>query len=177
MVDTRPCKVDVAVEGVTFPRHARREPVSVPADLAPRLELRFGATERVVTPRGWRCSVLAATNGGTALTTAPAEAGAASGMRTWTEPACVGCIYEATCRYFRTAARPLSVGLPCGRKPVFRHVWRLSPELVRYRDDDGEIGLVALRPDEPWAAGISCLSAAPRICEAALADWRGWRGL
>jgi hypothetical protein len=172
LLPTVRCPLRAAFPAQRTPKVADRERAAVPAALAPRLAIYVGGPERVVAPRGWRCTALAAVNGGTIIVVEPREATRGRGVRSWREPACVGCIYDAVCALFPREAAPLSVGLPCGSPVRGRVVTRLSASLARYRDPDGESGLVFLDANAPEAAGVSCRAPFAGVCAAVLADWR-----
>lgn len=172
LLPTVRCPLETALDTVRTPKVAAREPATVPARLAPSLAIYVGGPERVVAPRGWRCRALAAVNGGTLLIVEPRGADRGEGIRSWRERACVGCIYSATCAFFAKEAKPLSVGLPCGGLPAGLRVTRLGSDLARYRDADGETGLVFLDAEAPEAAGVTCRTSGAGVCSAVLADWR-----
>ena len=172
LLPTIRCPLDTALDTVRTPKVAAREPATVPATLAPSLAVYVGGPERVVAPRGWRCSALAAVNGGTLLIVEPRGADRGEGIRSWRERACVGCIHSATCLFFAKEARALSVGIPCARRPAGLRVTRLAATLARYRYGDGETGLVLLDAETPEAAGVTCRASGAGVCSAVLADWR-----
>lgn len=172
VLPTTRCPVDVAIEGTKLPRYGPKERARVPRSLAAALDVRYGGFDRFVAPRTWRCSGLVAVSGGSVLLASPRGANPTEGIRAWREPACVGCIFTATCAYFPKESRALTVGFDCSRLPKSRHVTRVSKTVARYRDDDGEVGLVLLLADDPFAAGISCLAKRQAVCQAVLADWR-----
>ena len=171
LLPTVRCSVTAGIDGLKYPKWPKEQRVRVPHELAGTLSVYVGGFERVVAPSGWRCHAIAAANGGTLLSAAPAGTDPVEGVKVWTEPACVGCIYDETCGYFGKRAAPLSVGLPCPGVPDARHLTRVSSTLVRYRDDDGEVGMVSLHVADPRAAGVSCLVSAKGTCAVVLADW------
>jgi hypothetical protein len=165
------CAVSAGIGGQRYPAWPTRQQTVVPASLAATLAVYVGGFQRVVAPRGWRCGVLEAANGGNVITVSKPGAGPA--IKSWSEPACAGCIYDAVCRYFPREAAPLSVGLPCSAAVPGERVTRLSRTLVRVRSSRGAaVGLVFFesREERQRAAGVSCLQ--ERICNAVLADWR-----
>lgn len=170
LLPTVKCPVQKGLDSLRFPPVPSRVRAAVPTALAARLAVYAGGPERVVAPRGWRCGAIAAVNGGSAIVVASREKSSSATISAWTEPACVGCIFDRVCAFFPKESRPLSVGIACGRLPPSLARVRLSPSLVRW-SDRGELGLVLLRAEEPFAAGVSC-SGTQAGCEAVLAEWR-----
>jgi hypothetical protein len=69
-------------------------------------------------PRGWRCHVLFAADGGVTITLAPPLAAvsdepssAATRITAESEPACQGCVYALVCAYIPVATREVGAGL------------------------------------------------------------------
>jgi hypothetical protein len=148
--------------------------VAVPASLAPQLAVYVGGLQRVIAPRGWRCSVQEAVNGSDVMVVEPRGKGSVAEVRSWSIPACVGCMFDAVCAYFTHEARAVSVGLPCESRATGVRTKRLSRTLVEVRTVGGStIALVFFEPrgDYQRAAGVTC-SGEARVCEALLAEWR-----
>jgi hypothetical protein len=161
------------MDGLEFPKWPNRQSVSVPAVLAPRLAVYVGGLQRVVAPRGWRCNVQEAVDGSDVIVVAPRGSSQAE-VRSWSIPACAGCMFDAVCAYFPREAKAVSVGLPCESRSTGVRLTRLSRTVAEVRSSrDSTVALVFFEPRGAYqrAAGVTC-SGAPRVCEAVLADWR-----
>lgn len=168
------CAVTAGIDGQRYPSWPARQGTNVPASMADALAAYVGGLQRVVAPRGWTCGVLEAVNGSNVITVAKRGKGSVPTIKSWSEPACVGCMFDAVCRYFPREAAPLNVGLPCSRATPGDRVTRLARTLVRVDDRSGStFSLVFFEPRGALqrAAGVTCFHAR-RICEAVLADWR-----
>jgi hypothetical protein len=162
------------MDGLKFPKWPNRQSVAVPAALAPRLAVYVGGMQRVVAPRGWRCNVQEAVDGSDVIVVAPRGKSSRGEVRSWSIPACVGCMFDAVCAYFPREARAVSVGLPCESRATGLRLTRLARTLAGVRSlRDSTIALVFFEPRGayPRAAGVTCSGEAP-VCEAVLADWR-----
>jgi len=115
-----------------------------------------------------------AVNGSDVIVVAPRAKGSRSEVRAWSIPACVGCMFDAVCAYFRREAKAVSVGLPCESRTTGLRVTRLSRKLVQARTVGGStVALVFFEPRGSFqrAAGVTC-SGEARVCQAVLAEWR-----
>src|SRR5262249_42173064 len=93
-------------------------------------------------------------------------------IRAWTIPACVGCIYDAVCRYFPKESAAIGAGFKCQPGYPGERVTRLSRTLVSVGGQLGQTRLILFEPHGAHhAAGVSCLGL-KSICKAALKDWR-----
>jgi hypothetical protein len=167
------CPVTAGMDGLTFPKWPNRQTVAVPSALAPRLAVYVGGMQRVVAPRGWRCTVQEAVDGSDVMVVTP-RVRSSREVRSWSIPACVGCMFDAVCAYVPREAKAVSVGLPCGSRTGGLRVKRLSRTLVEARSArDATVALVFFEPrgDYQRAAGVTC-SGEAAICEAVLAEWR-----
>ena len=168
------CHVETGLDGLKFPTWPNRQPVDVPASLAPRLAVYVGGLQRAIAPRGWKCSVQEAVDGSDVMVVEPRGKGSTAGVRSWSIPACAGCMFDAVCAYFPREAKAVSVGLPCESSTTGLRTTRLSRTLVQVRTVVGStVALVFFesRGANVRAAGTSC-SGEARVCEAVLAEWQ-----
>ena len=103
----------------------------------------------------------------------PRGKGSTPTVRSWSIPACVGCMFDAVCAYFPREAKAVSVGLPCESRTTGLRTTRLSRTLVRVAHRRGStVALVFFEPRgaNVRAAGVLVLGRGARVR-------RGARGL
>jgi hypothetical protein len=162
------------MDGLKFPTWPNRQSVDVPASLAPRLAVYVGGLQRAIAPRGWTCGVQEAVDGSDVMVVEPRRKGSTAEVRSWSIPACVGCMFDAVCAYFPREAKAVSVGLPCESRTTGLRTTRVSRTLVKVRTVDGStVALVFFEPRgaNVRAAGVSC-SGEPGVCAAVLGEWQ-----
>ena len=71
--------------------------------------------QRAIAPRGSKCSVQEAVDGSDMMLVEPRGKDSTAEVRSWSIPACVGCMFDAVCAYFPREATAVSVGLPASR--------------------------------------------------------------
>ena len=168
------CHVETALDGLKFPAWPNRQSVDVPASLAPRLAVYVGGLQRAIAPRGWKCGVQEAVDGSDVMVVEPRGKGSAAEVRSWSIPACVGCMFDAVCAFFPREAKAVSVGLPCESRTAGLRTTRLSRTLVKLRTVGGAtVALVFFEPRGAnlRAAGVSCTGEVG-VCSAVLGEWR-----
>jgi hypothetical protein len=96
----------------------------------------------VLGPRGWRCHVLEAADGGVKVTLAPPASVGMSAMSAIhvtarTEPACQGCVYGLVCHYLPAAKSQVGGGLnSCPVRRNAKVTWvKGSPRTTGATDD------------------------------------------
>lgn len=140
-------------------------------------------------PRGWRCHVVVAADGGVSITLAPPliavreePSTALVRIRAEAEPACQGCVYALVCAYLPTADQLVKDFGKCAerRRPRTHLTWLVGPP--------GQQGTAVARIDRPkiitcgsiaagcWHSSVILLRSNPKARRSASREWCGLTG-